>query len=171
MKEQMVMSEQYIKVKKNDDPNTKHLEEKPLVEVTRSTEPDTGEDVYLVQSNSKHQFASHISPVYGTKEYYWTGVLQKDTQIKFVHNNGKQIPIHEYSNCGYTLIGKAQNYFTSKKALSAKGESCDDQEYIYINQHSQLIYTGESEEHTLFLRIYDNLDGIENDRWVVISIE
>ena len=49
------------------------LKGKPLVEVTRAREEDTGEDVYLVQENDKHQFSAHISPLYGTKEYFYTG--------------------------------------------------------------------------------------------------
>ena len=156
-----------VKVKANSSSKKiKPLEGKPLVEVTRAPE-DTGEDVYLVQENDKHQFSAHISPLYGTKEYYYTGVLFPNTEIKFVHNDGRQIP----SNCGYTLVGNARKAFEARKALTTAGESSDDQEYIYTTQYSQLFYVGDEKVHTIFLRIYDNINGNDNDRWVVIYIE
>ena len=147
------------------------LKGKPLVEVTRAREEDTGEDVYLVQENDKHQFSAHISPLYGTKEYFYTGVLFPNTEIKFVHNDGRPIPIGGSSNCGYTLVGNARKAFQAKKALVTNGESSDDQEYVYTTEYSQLIYVGDEKVHTVFLRIYDNINGLDNDRWVVIYIE
>lgn len=149
----------------------KPLKGKPLVEVTKAQESDTGEDVYLVQENEKHQFSSHISPLYGTKEYYFTGVLFPNTEIKFVHNDGRQIPFGGTYNCGYTLVGNARKAFEARKALSTNGEASDDQEYIYITPTSQLFYVGDEKVHTIFLRIYDNINGNDNDRWVVIYIE
>ncbi len=161
-----------VKVKKNShSKNVKPLERRPLVEVTRAPEADTGEDVYLVQENEKHQFSAHISPLYGTKEYYYTGVLYPNTEIKFVHNDGKQIPMSGVSNCGYTLVGKAKKCFEARRALVTQGEASDDQEYIYITQYSQLFYVGDEKVHTIFLRIFDNNQGNDNDRWVVIYIE
>lgn len=160
-----------VKVKaKSSRKKIKPLESKPLVEVTRASE-DTGEDVYLVQENDKHQFSAHISPLYGTKEYYYTGVLFPNTEIKFVHNDGRQIPVGGSCNCGYTLVGNARKAFEARKALTTAGEASDDQEYIYTTQHSQLFYVGDEKVHTIFLRIYDNINGNDNDRWVVIYIE
>jgi hypothetical protein len=142
-----------VKVKANSSSKKiKPLEGKPLVEVTRAPE-DTGEDVYLVQENDKHQFSAHISPLYGTKEYYYTGVLFPNTEIKFVHNDGRQIPVSGTSNCGYTLVGNARKAFEARKALTTAGESSDDQEYIYTTQYSQLFYVGDEKVHTIFLRI------------------
>lgn len=161
-----------VKVKQSSSSKKiKPLESKPLLEVSEAPEEDTGEDVYLVQENDKHQFSSHISPLYGTKEYYYTGVLFPNTEIKFVHKDGKPIPIGGTSNCGYTLVGKAKKLFKARKALVADGESSDDQEYVYITQYSQLFYIGDEKPHTVFLRIYDNINGIDNDRWVVVYIE
>lgn len=160
-----------VKVKSNSSKKVKPLDAKPLVEVTTAKEEDTGEDVYLVQENEKHQFSSHISPLYGTKEYYYTGVLYPNTEIKFVHKEGQQIPMAEKSNCGYTLVGNARKFFNARRALVTNGEASDDQEYVYITPHSQLFYTGDEKVHTIFLRIYDNINGIDNDRWVVIYVE
>lgn len=159
------------KVNSKSKSDAKPFEARPLCEVTKSPEPDTHEDVYLVQGNEKHQFASQISGIYGTKEYYWKGVLKTNTEIKFVHNDGRNIPVHEASNCGYTLVGKAKKAFFARRALCTNGETSDDQEYIYITQYSQLFYVGDEEEHTLFLRIFDNINGIDNDRWVVVYID
>ncbi len=160
-----------VKVKSGDSKNVKPFKGRPLLEVTQSKEEDTGEDVYLVQENEKHQFSAHVSPLYGTKEYYYTGVLYPNTEIRFVHKDGKPIPMSENSNCGYTLVGNARKAFMARRALVTNGETSDDQEYIYTTPHSQLIYTGDEKVHTIFLRIYDNINGLENDRWVVIYIE
>lgn len=160
-----------VKVKSNtNSKKVAPLSAHPLCEVTEAKE-DTGEDVYLVQENEKHQFSSQISPLYGTKEYYYTGVLYPDTEIKFVHNDGKQIPDSKTYNCGYTLVGNARKCFKAKKALIANGEASDDQEYVYTTPHSELYYVGEETVHTIYLRIYDNNQGIDNDRWVVIYME
>lgn len=161
-----------VKVKTNSSTKkVQPLKGKPLVEVTRSKEEDTGEDVYLVQENEKHQFSSHISPLYGSKEYFYKGVFYPNTEIKFVHNDGKPIPTDGQSNCGYTLVGNAKKFFQARKALVTNGESSDEQEYVYITQYSQLFYVGDENPHTIFLRIYDNINGLDNDRWVVIYIE
>lgn len=161
-----------VKLKSNvRSKNVKPLAGKPLVEVTKSKEVETGEDVYLVQENEKHQFSSHVSPLYGTKEYYYTGVLYPDREIKFVHSDGRQIPVAGVCNCGYTLVGNARRAFMAKKALITNGEASDDQEYVYTTPHSQLFYVGDEKVHTIYLRIYDDTDGGNTDRWVVIYIE
>lgn len=132
---------------------------------------DTGEDLYVVLNGQKHQFSSQISSFYDVKEYFYKGSFTKGDSVKFVRGNGEQVPVHHTPNCGYTLVGKAQRLLAPSKALVASGESGDDQEYVYINDHSTLSYVGESGEHTIFLRVYDNINGINNDRWAVIYID
>ena len=139
--------------------------------VTRVVEKDTGEDLYLVIAGKKHQFSSQQSAIYDVKEYFYRGELIADSQIKLVRGDGREVPVHHAANCGYTLIGKAQQYFKASKALCANGEASDDQEYVYINEHSTLTYVGETGVHTLYVRIYDNLTGTENDRWVVLYLD
>ncbi len=134
-------------------------------------EESTGEDFYIVLGKEKHQFSSQISAIYAVKEYFWTGELVNGSQIKFVRGDGHEVPVHHSANCGYTLVGKAQQYFSASKALCANGEDCDDQEYVYINEHSELTYTGVTGTHTVYVRVYDNTYGNENDRWVVLSID
>ena len=139
--------------------------------VTRVVEKDTGEDLYLVIAGKKHQFSSQQSAIYDVKEYFYRGELIADSQIKLVRGDGREVPVHHAANCGYTLIGKAQQYFKASKALCANGEASDDQEYVYINEHSTLTYVGETGVHTLYVSIYDNLTGTENDRWVVLYLD
>lgn len=134
-------------------------------------EVKTGEDLFIVINGKKHEFKSQISPIYDVKEYYYKGKFSKGDIIKFVRASGEQVPVHNTPNCGYTLVGKAQRYILASKALVANGETGDDQEYVYINDHSVLTYIGENETHTLFVRVYDNLTGTNNDRWVVIYID
>ncbi len=143
----------------------------PKKVVKSVAEVDTGEDFYLLIAGEKHQFSSQKSAIYDVKEYFYRGVLTKDSQVKFVRGNGKEVPVHHAANCGYTLIGKAQQYFKATKALCANGEASDDQEYVYINEHSVLTYVGQTGVHTLYVRVYDNLTGVNNDRWVVLYLD
>jgi len=131
----------------------------------------TDNDLYLVMNGKKLKFASQVSPIYAVNEYFLKIELVNGSEIKFVRGNGADVPVHHSANCGYTLVGKAQQFFTSYKALCANGEAADDQEYVYINEHSVLEYSGKTGEHTIFIRVYDNLSGINNDRWVVLYID
>jgi|WetSurMetagenome_2_1015567.scaffolds.fasta_scaffold152443_2 hypothetical protein len=132
---------------------------------------DTGEDLFLIVGKEKHQFSSQISAIYAVKEFLWKGNFEKGADIKIVRGSGSEVPVHHSANCGYTLVGKAQQFFTAGKALCANGEASDDQEYVYVNEHSVITYSGETGVHTVYVRIYDNLSGIINDRWVVISLD
>ncbi len=136
-----------------------------------SAAPDTGEDLFVILGGVRHQFSSQISKIYDVKEYFYKGRFNKGDSIRFVHRNGSEVPVHDTPNCGYTLVGKAQRLLASKKALLANGEPGDDQEYVYINDHSELSFVADSAEYTLFVRVYDNLNDINNDRWVVIYME
>lgn len=139
--------------------------------VVKVVEADTGEDLYIVIGREKHQFSSKVNPFYAVKEYYWMGSFTNGLDIKFVHADGKEVPTHQDRNCGYTLIGKAKSYIKANKALTTPGEPSDDQEYVYINEHSTLTYVGETGDHTLYVRVYDNLSGTNNDRWAVVYLD
>ncbi len=139
--------------------------------VVEAVEPDTGEDLYIVIGRERHQFSSQTNPFYAVKEYFWAGKFTNGLDIKFVHADGKEVPTHQDRNCGYTLIGKAKSFIKANKALTTPGEASDDQEYVYINEHSTLTYVGETGEHTLYVRVYDNLSGVDNDRWVVVYLD
>lgn len=143
---------------------------KPRRESSKIVPSDkTGGDIYLVQGNKMYQLYSQKSPLYGVDEWVFHGNLTKGEEIRFAHKDGRRIPVPGNSNCGYTLIGIAKNNFEAKHALVALGEKRDDQVYVYINKDSSLYYKGESGRKEIFIRIYDNLSGLDNDRWVVIS--
>jgi len=146
----------------------KPVEAKP---VEAKKEAVKGEDLFLVLGGEKHQFSSQISPIYACKEYFLKAEFKKDAAIRFEHANGEEVPVHHSANCGYTLVGKAQKLFHADKALVANGEASDDQEYVYINEHSTLHYVGEDGVHTLFVRVYDNIYGENDDRWAVVYID
>ena len=160
-----------VSVQSKADKHAKPLNPKPLSEVSKTVEVEDGVDVYLVLGNLRYQLSRHQSPFFEGEEYRFHGVLEKDQEILFVHKDGRKIPINDKSNCGYTLVGKARKYFRADKGLTCNGEASDDQEYIYITQHSSLHYIGETGEHSIFIRVYDNLSGLENDRWVVIYFD
>lgn len=127
-------------------------------------------DLFLNLDDKKIKLSTQISSIYATEEYYTTCILKRGTTIYFTRPSGSFVPVKEQSNCGYTLVGKAKQLFKASKALVAYGEPSDDQEYVYINTNSEVQYVGETGEHTLYARVYDNASGEKNDRWVVISI-
>lgn len=131
------------------------------------------EDLYLIEgdgeADASHQFRSQISGIYGVKEYYWRGFLHRGP-IRFVHANGKAVPVPADSNHGYTLVGKAKDLIAPENALEVLSES-GDQAYVYIQPESLVRYVGEEGVHTLYVRIYDNNTGDNNDRWLTLSIE
>ena len=161
----------YVKVCSDHDEEVKPFQAKPLSEVSQRVDADNGADMYLVQGNVRYQLSEQDSPFFGGVEYVFKGTLIQGSQICFAHKDGRKIPVHEASDCGYTLVGKAKRFFEAKRALCANGETSDDQEYVYINQNSALYYVGETGVHSLFVRVYDNLNGTDNDRWVVIYMD
>lgn len=161
-----------VRIHESEEENRKPLMEKPLVEVSEIVEArENGEDLYLVMGNRRYQFTSSISPIYQVKEYVVEVNLIKDSMIRFAHKDGRHVPVNREPNCGYTLVGKAQEAFEAYRALTAKGESVDDQTYVYINERSILRYIGESGVHKLFLRIYDSPESGKEDRWVVLYMD
>ncbi len=144
---------------------------KAAPKASASNEAGTGEDFYIVIGKERHEFSSQISPLYAVKEYYWKGELVNGSSIRFVRGKSKEVPVCKDGNCGYTLVGKAQQFFSASKALCANGEDCDDQEYVYINEHSSLSYVGATGVHTVYVRVYDNIAGNDNDRWVVLYLD
>lgn len=130
------------------------------------------EDLYVVGLSNgmdgAHQFKSQISGIYGVKEYIWTGILEQGP-ISFRRRNGHPVPTPADSNHGYTLVGKAKDFFQVENALVVLSES-GDQAYAYIQSDSALKYVGDDKPHTLFVRIYDNDSGDNNDRWLTLSI-
>ena len=165
----MITRKPSIQRNTEDSENKEGFYAKPLREVSQIIPVNNGGDVYLVQGNKKYQLYKQTSEIYGVDEWVFKGTLIHGDEIRFSHKDGRPIPVRGQSNCGYTLVGLAKKSFEATHALVALGETTDDQVYIYTNKNSSLFYIGETGEKVLFIRIYDNISGIENDRWVVLS--
>lgn len=147
---------------------------KPVVKSAAAKSSFAGTaDLYVINGVKKldaaHQFNKQISSIYGVEEYVWTGAL-KAGAVKFVRPSARQVPTNDVYNSGYTLVGKAQQFFAVDEALTANSEN-GDQIYNYGNPRTVLRYVGPAEEHTLYVRIYDNAAGEPNDRWLTLAIE
>ncbi len=159
-----------VHASKNLEPTTSTVEETERVTPEETWEGT--EDLYIIGPNngfdSAHQFKSQISGIYGVKEYYWTGVLEQGV-LSFRRADRHAVPTPADANHGFTLVGKAKDYFQAENALVVISES-GDQAYVYIQSNSSLKYVGDNKVHTLFVRIYDNDNGSNNDRWLTLSI-
>lgn len=131
-------------------------------------------ELYIVNGVKKldadHAFKKSVSPIYGVDEYVFKGKLVKGA-VKFIRKDGKSVPTNDIYNSGYTLVGKAMQLFAVKNALVECSHTSEDQSYNYGNPKTVLEYVGDDKVHTLYVRIYDNAHGEENDRWVTISID
>lgn len=161
----------FVNEKKEDCSDIKLFKPHPLLEVSQIVNVENGADIYLAMGQTKYQLSENVSQESGKVEYVFKGKIEKGDEICFVHKDGKTIPIKESENCGYTLKSKARSCFKAENALVAYSDSKDDETYIYINQNSTLFYIGESRVCTLYVRVYDNREGVNNDRWVVLFID
>ncbi len=131
-------------------------------------------DLYLLNTTTRvdcrRQFNKSLSPIYGVEEYFWTGVIKKG-EVRLVRKDLRKVPVSNVSNSGITLVGKAISYFKVENAMTINSLECSDQVYNYCNEDSKLVYVGDDEIHTVYVRIYDNTYGNDNDRWVTLSIE
>ncbi len=136
-------------------------------------------DLFILRGDEKisekNQFVLTRSPIYNCDEYVWVGELNKGDEIKFCHADMRYLPnVSIYNNIsgpGITLSGtEACVDFSFKDALTCPVTDCD-LIYNFVNGSSKLFYVGENKVHTLFLRVYDNNLGSDNDRWLVISVE
>jgi len=131
-------------------------------------------DLFILNGNkrldSKHQFNENLSPLYGVMEYVWEGEL-KPGEVALVRKSQSKVPTGDTYNSGITLVGNAIAFFKVENALTTVSEECSDQVFNYCNPESKLVYIGEAGHHTVYVRVYDNANGTNNDRWATISIE
>lgn len=125
--------------------------------------------------NKKHQFRKIFSDIYKCEEYVWQGELKKDEEIKILHADLRKVPnilsYNQISGPGITFSGgEACMDLKCKKALVCPVNGVD-LIYNFVDDDTKLYYTGKTGVKTLFIRIYDNTNGNENDRWLVISLE
>ena len=127
------------------------------------------------QINKKHQFRQVHSEVYDCEEFIWRGWLKKGYKVVFAHGDGRTLPninvFNQISGPGITLSGgEACADLKFDKALTCPVENCD-LIYNFMDPLSVLTYIGKDGLHTVFVRVYDNNSGDDNDRWLVISID
>jgi len=125
--------------------------------------------------NKQHQFRKMYSTIYDCYEYVWRGNLAHNSIIKFTHMDGRVVPdpevYNQISGPGCTFSGaEACATLMYENALVCPVEDFD-LVYNFVDHTSKLKYIGRTGRHTLYLRIYDNNNGENNDRWVVIAIE
>lgn len=107
----------------------------------------------------------------GVKEYVYHGKLHKgNISLVFGKELGYTIPTPGY-NHGFTLEGKAQEIFTVDCSLMVYN-AMEHRFFCYINPNSELFFKGNTKkDYSIYFRIYDNVNGENNNRWVVIYAE
>lgn len=125
--------------------------------------------------NKQHQFRKVYSNIYDCYEYVWRGVLTHDSKIKFTHMDERVIPdpevYNQISGPGCTFSGaEACASLRYENALVCPVEDFD-LVYNFVDHSSELKYVGKTGRHIMYVRVYDNNTGENNDRWIVISIE
>ncbi len=148
-------------------------------DVIKSTFGEDFVDLYIKIGkkaiSNKSQFRRLFSELYHCEEYVWQGEIKQDSSIKFVRGDKRELPntlaSSQISGPGVTLSGgNACADFKVEKALVCPVEG-SDLIYNFVDEDSSIKYIGKTKVVTLFIRIYDNNTGDNNDRWLVISAE
>lgn len=126
--------------------------------------------------DKKHQFVEHTSGVYNCKEFIWTGFLRNGLKFSFVKLDKKKIPYEVYDafkgGPGFTFDDETTcTQLLVKNALCFKDEHNENIIYNYTNEESYLEYKGKFRKVTIFIRLYDNLENNENNRWVALNLK
>jgi hypothetical protein len=148
--------------KKTTRKTVKRLNLLKLVDGVYFDEKGFGE-VHLMNENES---------IFGVKEYVYKGKIHKG-RCGFVSGKKLAVKIPEKDdwNHGYTLEGLSQDIFKVDNALVIKN-GMEKRTFCYINHRSTLKFVGDpTKEYALYVRIYENAYGIENNRWVVIWSE
>lgn len=136
-------------------------------------------DLYIKINNRKissaYQFRKIHSTIYDCDEYVWQGELPEGAVIKFVHGDGRILPnplvYNQISGPGVTFNGgQACLDLTYSKALVCPVEGVE-LIYNFVDEESRLRYVSKTAVKTMFIRIYDNNSGVDNDRWLTIALE
>lgn len=125
--------------------------------------------------NKQHQLRKVFSTIYDCYEYVWRGNFVHGKKIQFTHLDERTLPdpevYNQISGPGCTFSGaEACASLNYENALVCPVLDCD-LIYNFIDHNSELRYIGKTGKHTLFVRVYDNNTGDNNDRWLVISME
>ncbi len=126
--------------------------------------------------DAKHQFVEHISEVYGTTEYIWSGYLRNGLSFRFVTSEGKVVPFDDSVSYkggpGFTFDDeKTCEELCVRNALVIKDESKDNVIYNYSKEDTYVQYAGKFRKVTIFIRVSDNNEGESNSRWLNVNIK
>ncbi len=116
-----------------------------------------------------HQMDEEISPVFNCREYIYTGTLHFG-EIQFLGGEKLQdrYPSVADRDHGYTFEGIANDIFEVVDALNRYNDE-EGRTFNYIKPGSRLIFKGvRNRVYEIHIRIYDNIYGVNNNRWVVI---
>lgn len=133
-------------------------------------------DYYLVvDDRDKYQLFKEHSSLYDCDEMVFIGQLKNNQTIKFVRGDDSKVPNLNSSNNisgpGVTFSGKkACEELVCKNILSCPIAD-SDLIYNFYQEGAHIVYVGEDSNVKLYIRVYDNFSGDENDRWLVISLE
>jgi len=118
--------------------------------------------------DEKHQFEETVSGIFNCKEYVWTGYLRRGLVFHFEDENGNVIP-SGLENSGLTTDTELTNLLVEvKNALVVKD---GNNVYNYMNSDSAITYNGKWGKVTLYVRVYDNADGYDNNRWIALNTQ
>ncbi len=118
-----------------------------------------------------HLMEEEISPVFNCREYIYRGKLHFG-EVQFLGGDRltERYPSVADRDHGYTFEGEANNVFQVVDALAAYNDE-EGRTFNYIKPGSRLIFKGlANKEYEVHIRIYDNINGINNNRWVVIFV-
>jgi hypothetical protein len=136
-------------------------------------------DLFIRMGDSKinqaHQFKRVHSAVYDCDEFVWRGSFTKGKELEFVHADGRVLPdyaaYNQISGPGVTLSGaEACADIKLEHALTCPVDG-SDLVYNFVDASSEIRFVGKTGQHTIFVRVYDNNTGTDNDRWLVVAME
>lgn len=121
---------------------------------------------YLADSVDNHVLNLQRS-IYDMNEFVYSGRIETgDVQFEIV----KVIPVPENKvpNHGYTLEGIADKIFKVENALRCWHDE-QGRSFVYVKEDSKLTFVGDpSVQYNIYVRLFENEFGTENNRWIVI---
>ncbi|GEM_PF-759914 len=110
--------------------------------------------------------------LYKVKEYRYTGRLHQGL-IEFRYGQDLKTVVPEPADYdhGYTLEGIADKLFEAQNALVIHS-AIEHRSFVYINRKTTRSFVGDPNKvYSVYIRIYDNVYGNSDNRWVVLYAE
>lgn len=130
--------------------------------------------VYLDETSygTIHKMSFNYQSIFHVAEYMYSGTLHQGNIRFLIGEDLKEVaPVLEDYNHGFTLEGAAKEIFKVENSLNIYSP-IEKRIFSYVNGKSVLKFVGDpSKSYDLYIRIYDNANGYNNDRWVVLYAE